>query len=395
MTSPFIPTREAARLRLETFLPQAARYSFQRNFVTIDPQSVSALSPYIRCRLLSEAEVCRSVLRQHPFESVEKFIQEVCWRTYWKGWLELHPGVWDAYRTLLDAWKTTLPEGYHSACNAETGIECFDHWVRELKDSNYLHNHARMWFASIWIFTLKLPWELGADFFYRHLLDADPASNTLSWRWVAGLQTVGKHYLARAGNIRKYTDGRFNPAGQLDENAPPLPPEPPADRVNLPPASSLPEADGIRRGLLVLGDDLSPETALPPSINLHGIAGGPLRDFPAESAPATFLCHAFEDAAGRLENRFQCPYTPLSPEKRHSDIQKWVANADFDEILLLSPPVGPWKDDLKPFRFPVPVRQLRRDWDTALYPNATAGFFRFKNACITPGCLNRLVTAQP
>jgi deoxyribodipyrimidine photo-lyase len=66
--------------------------------------------------------------------------------------------------------------------------------VQELVETGYLHNHARMWFASIWIFTLRLPWELGADFFLRHLLDGDAASNTLSWRWVAGLHTKGKHY---------------------------------------------------------------------------------------------------------------------------------------------------------------------------------------------------------
>ena len=72
-----------------------------------------------------------------------------------------------------------------------------------------------MWFASIWIFTLNLPWELGANFFYRNLLDADEASNTLSWRWVAGLHTSGKFYLARQDNIEKYSrtstisSGRF------------------------------------------------------------------------------------------------------------------------------------------------------------------------------------------
>ena len=94
-----------------------------------------------------------------------------------------------------------------------TGIDCFDAWARELVATGYLHNHARMWFASIWIFTLRLPWELGADFFLRHLIDGDPASNTLSWRWVAGLQTAGKTYLATAENIARFTGGRFAPQG--------------------------------------------------------------------------------------------------------------------------------------------------------------------------------------
>ena len=56
-----------------------------------------------------------------------------------------------------------------------------------------MHNHVRMWFASIWIFTLNLPWQLGADFFMQHLLDGDPASNTLSWRWVAGIPVSYTH----------------------------------------------------------------------------------------------------------------------------------------------------------------------------------------------------------
>ena len=79
-----------------------------------------------------------------------------------------------------------------------------DRIARELIQTGYLHNHARMWWASFWIHAEGLPWELGADVFFRHLLDADPASNTLSWRWVAGLQTAGKTYLVRLSNLQKY-----------------------------------------------------------------------------------------------------------------------------------------------------------------------------------------------
>jgi hypothetical protein len=77
-----------------------------------------------------------------------------------------------------------------------------------------------MWFASIWVFTLELPWQLGAEFFMQNLYDGDAASNTLGWRWVAGIQTQSKHYLASEWNIKKFTNNRFQNI-ELNENAPP------------------------------------------------------------------------------------------------------------------------------------------------------------------------------
>ena len=107
---------------------------------------------------------------------------------------------------------------YIAAIEGKTKVDCFNEWVNELKENNYLHNHTRMWFASIWIFTLELPWQLGAEFFMQHLYDGDAASNTLGWRWVAGIQTQGKHYLASEWNIRKFTNNRFKNI-KLNENA--------------------------------------------------------------------------------------------------------------------------------------------------------------------------------
>ncbi|MCI5045598.1 MAG: hypothetical protein MRY72_12955, partial [Aquisalinus sp.] len=220
----WVPSQAAAQARLQAFLPRTGRaYASERNydFGPARRENISCLSPWIRHRLLTEAEVLKPVLERFSLGTAEKFVQEVFWRTYFKGYLEQHPDIWTEYRQGLAAaledmsGNSGLQLAYEKACAGHTGIACFDAWAHELVATGYLHNHARMWFASIWIFTLKLPWVLGADFFYRHLLDGDAASNTLSWRWVGGLHTKGKTYLARADNIDKYTDGRFVRAGDL------------------------------------------------------------------------------------------------------------------------------------------------------------------------------------
>jgi len=136
--------------------------------------------------------------------------------------LELRPNVWSDYLIELKKIREEFKDNtiYINAVAGKTNIECFNYWVNELKNNNYLHNHTRMWFASIWIFTLDLPWQLGAELFMQHLYDGDAASNTLGWRWVAGVQTQGKHYLASEWNIKKFTNNRFNNI-KLNENAPP------------------------------------------------------------------------------------------------------------------------------------------------------------------------------
>ena len=196
-------------------------YSKNRNY-DFGPErrsNVSVLSKYISHRVINEYDVIGSALSSYPLSKIEKYIQEVFWRIYWKGWLEHRPMVWSDY--LSYTYSDNNNTDYNNAIEGTTCIACFDSWVAELKDKNYLHNHTRMWFASIWIFTLNLPWQLGANFFMRHLFDGDSASNTLSWRWVAGLQTVGKHYLATASNISKYTNNKFEPKN-LNEDASPL-----------------------------------------------------------------------------------------------------------------------------------------------------------------------------
>jgi hypothetical protein len=221
----FGTSRASAIEKLNKFAEQNLfEYSRLRNFDygPNNRSNISCLSPYITHGVVSELEVIKKSLEKFSFSKNEKFIQEVLWRTYWKGWLELRPAVWTDYLNELKKIREEFKDNadYKKAIEGNTNIECFNEWVNELKENNYLHNHARMWFASIWVFTLELPWQLGAEFFMKHLYDGDAAANTLGWRWVAGIQTQGKNYLATEWNIKKFTNNRFSSI-KLNENAPP------------------------------------------------------------------------------------------------------------------------------------------------------------------------------
>jgi len=221
----FEASRAKALDKLNNFVENnLSEYSKLRNFDygPDNRSNISCLSPYITHGIINEKEVIKKSLDKFSFAKNEKFIQEVLWRTYWKGWLELRPSVWTDFLIELKKIKEYFQNNqtYKNAIEGKTNVECFNYWVNELKENNYLHNHTRMWFASIWIFTLNLPWQLGAEFFMQHLYDGDAASNTLGWRWVAGVQTQGKHYLASEWNIKKFTNNRFSNI-KLNENAPP------------------------------------------------------------------------------------------------------------------------------------------------------------------------------
>ena len=221
----FGTSRASAIEKLDKFVDQNLfEYSRLRNFDygPNNRSNISCLSPYITHGVISELEVIKKSLNKFSFTKNEKFIQEVLWRTYWKGWLELRPSVWTDYLNELKKMREEFKDNsnYKNAIDGKTEIECFNEWVNELKENGYLHNHARMWFASIWVFTLELPWQLGAEFFMKHLYDGDAAANTLGWRWVAGIQTQGKNYLASEWSIKKFTNNRFNNIN-LNENAPP------------------------------------------------------------------------------------------------------------------------------------------------------------------------------
>ncbi|WP_298433021.1 FAD-binding domain-containing protein [uncultured Jannaschia sp.] len=379
----FPPTRDAALARLEAFAPKAGRdYAAGRNHDLPGHPHVSTLSPWIRHRALTEAEVAAATLDRFAASTAQKFLSEVLWRTYFKGYLERRPGLWSGYLHGLDvarnrlATESGLRARWEAACGGETGIDAYDHWAAELTGTGYLHNHARMWFASIWMHTLELPWELGADFFLRHLLDGDPASNTLSWRWVGGLHTRGKTYRARASNIGKYTGGRFDTEAlghRLATTAEPQDGPPPPDPIDMPEDASLP---GGRVGLLLHEDDLHPDFLMARGLDPAGVA---VLIAPAGRSPLAVSrqVHDFtralaEDAAVRLGAT-----GPVTEDG--AEIARWAKG--FDHVVSPYAPVGPARMALNALNIAT-IRPLRA-WDAAAWPHATAGFFKVKGKMAT------------
>ena len=384
------PDRAAGLERLAGFTPlMGEAYAVNRNtdFGPGRNHQVSGLSPWLRRRLVSEETVVRAALEAHGPRGADKFVQEVIWRTYWKGWLEMRPEIWTRFESelarLLAAGEAHT-EAVQVAERGGTGIEGFDDWAWELVETGWLHNHARMWFASIWIFTLGLPWVLGADFFLRHLLDGDPASNTLSWRWVAGLQTPGKTYLATSDNIARFTEGRYRPRGLATVATPVTDASPPALQP-LPSAVRVPP-DGSHL-LLVTAEDMSPEEV----IAAAGVGGVALMSepwFDGHGAPTRrFLEGAMGDTEQRLERRYGLGVRRLGPGSASgvgAEALIELAHA-IGARAIVTPyaPVGPTALALAVMRPAIEgagldLVMVRRPWDSALWPLADRGFFKFR-----------------
>ncbi|MEM8592453.1 MAG: FAD-binding domain-containing protein [Pseudomonadota bacterium] len=391
-----MPTRTAGLERLSAFIPKAGRdYAAKRNYDLPGHPHVSGLSPYIRHRALTEGEVLDATLSRYAPSTAEKFIQEVYWRTYWKGWLELRPEVWDRYQDELNQAMTALEKdrglrkAWMDATDGQTGIDCFDYWADQLVDTGYLHNHARMWYASIWVFTLNLPWVLGADFFFRHLLDGDPASNTLGWRWVAGLQTRGKTYLARPDNISRYTEGRFRPSG-LAREAVALD-DAPFDKPGAVPLSQ-PLSPGRKSGFLLHWEDLSP-TAL---ARMNHSAAAVLRPFD-DGSPLETASRVLDFRQALTDNAALRYGLETAPRLFASDIANWAEREGIEQLVTAHAPIGPVATELEALERELAKRDITlhrqvRAFDSNCWPFATKGFFKFKEKI--PAFLKHQKSAQ-
>jgi len=391
--TPFIATRAEGEARLTAFIPRMGRrYANGRN-TDHGPdahKAVSVLSPYVRRRLVLEQDLVAAALAAHGPEESEKFIQEVIWRGYFKGWLERRPQVWDSYRLGLEADLVALDRDRRQrrdverAMNGQTGLACFDAWATELVETGYLHNHARMWFASIWIFTLRLPWRLGADFFYRHLLDGDAAANTLGWRWVAGLHTRGKPYPADAQNIATFTAGRFSPRpSDLAEVTQGLEASEPDGLPSvLPLRAFVAPHPGRPTALLITDEDCRVEDFDLAALDIRTIAtlaSSHIRSpLPVPDLVAQFEAEALANAARRV-GIASLAMQVADP----TALAKWAAAVGATQIATAYVTRGPlrdWLDQAAPAldAAGITLCEWRRDWDTAIWPHATAGFFKVK-----------------
>ena len=367
----FEASRAKALDQLNNFVDNhLAEYSKLRNF-DFGPEkrsNISCLSPYITHGVINEKEVIQKALSKFSFSKNEKFIQEVLWRTYWKGWLELRPNVWTDYLVELKQIRNEFKnnQDYLSAIEGKTNIDCFNGWVTELKENNYLHNHTRMWFASIWIFTLELPWQLGAEFFMKHLFDGDAASNTLGWRWVAGIQTQGKHYIASEWNIKKFTNYRFQNI-QLNENAPPKVSEKSYQIIK----QDFNNSENIKeKNLLIFDNNLSFEVTNFKENNFKKIYlvsnKNEGRSIKLSEKLMKFKSLLIEDQAQRLKNQsIDCQIIDISE----------VTN--IENCCGLYPTIGENLDYLNSNNLKVDF--LYRSLDQLAWQYCNKGFFNFKN----------------
>lgn len=391
-------TRRDALAAWAEFLPKVGDYAHRRNHVEPLHRNVSLLSATLRYRLLLEDEVVGDTLRHHEFSVAEKWLQEVCWRRYWKGWLEMRPDVWRNWRRRVRQLNETLPEAVlhraRAVAEGDSGMACMDAIARELIATGYLHNHARMWWASYWIHVERLPWELGADLFFRYLLDADPASNTLSWRWVAGLQTPGKTYLVRLSNIEKYAlelllrdragseriaDGAVSPAvaTEFAQTARQALPDYPA---------TLPRSDR-RVGLWLHADDLLPESG--PLANLTPLTVAAFssehryrQHYALSERRIAALDEVLADGLARATAHFQCPTVLSKDVDPAASLWAWATTHELDEVVAFAPTVGPVADLVPRIRqflsaAGITLTLLRRASDAHAFTMAGAGFFPF------------------
>ncbi|WP_034338910.1 FAD-binding domain-containing protein [Deinococcus misasensis] len=170
--------------------------------------NVSRLSPYLRHGMLGLKETAEHARRTLKGKDRSEFLRQLAWKEFFSlvFWQQgdrilenMEPPKYSAH------WTPDLPEDLREG---QTGLPCVDAWVKRLKDTGYLHNHERLWFAAYTVHFRKVHWKAGYAFFRGHLLDGDVASNALSWQWVASTFS-SKPYIMNKDNIYRYSAAKW------------------------------------------------------------------------------------------------------------------------------------------------------------------------------------------
>lgn len=390
-------TRSGVEEQIDEFFKAGlAEYGRQRNFVSEDLSEVSILSPATRHRIVTEYSLATRATTVAGKSRSEKFRQEIFWRLYWKGYLEQHPEIWTNW---LDSQKTFSDEVLDrtdKVSHGRSGVAVMDYFAAQLIETGYLHNHARMWFAAFWIHTCRLPWELGARFFMSHLLDGDPASNTLSWRWVAGLHTKGKQYLVRRSNIEKYLDPAIVSRHQKglevidDTKVEPIEVkfEKAADLTPVQTFSTAYHRCGLEKtGLWIHEDDLdfstSPLSEVQPHFIFISHSLCAWKKLVPDRKRTEYITKILADAGARAHQFWPDSIICLGDGKEFATtLIDWITDNEIQSLVYLQPFIGPAReaiDSVAGFlsESGIDLCPLRRPEDDRILPLAQSGFFGF------------------
>ncbi len=328
--------------------------------------NVSQISKYISHRILYEFEIIEKLKK---IDKKKKFIDEILWRIYWRGYFENHKSIWNEYKNFNN--QLNNENILKAAEEGNTGIGCFDTWIEELRGINYLHNHSRMWFASIWIFTLKLPWQLGAKLFMKHLLDGDAASNTLSWRWVAGMHTNNKPYIATKENIAKYTNNRFrNIQIRISNKINPI-------KNNMHQSNKLPTTENSSSSniLIMFDNDMyirNRSKFFNSYSKVYIICNGIINyGFELSKKVSLYKEHLIENIT---------KFIPNSEILKSIDLEIFLSNHNFIDVIY--PGVGHNLDLINRYanKNQIKINFIYRDDDLLYWNYANSGFYKFKNS---------------
>lgn len=176
------------------------QYGRTRNYIH---GAVTYLSPYLSRGVISTKQVLNRLLEKgYQLKQIESVVRELCWRDYFQRvgqFKDLNKDIRQPQNPVLN---DEIPV---QILNATTGIQGIDEAIKELYTTGYMHNHCRMYTASLVCNIAKSHWQQPSRWMYYHLLDGDWASNTCSWQWIAGANSNKKYY-ANQENINKFTN---------------------------------------------------------------------------------------------------------------------------------------------------------------------------------------------